>query len=366
MADSTVNTYQSGLSAWDRFAAEYNIPTDIFQLDPLAIHTTVEYFACYLRKHRHVKSSTIDKYVTHVTTSARERGLPDSTTLRSTRLHYILESFAKDDSSTTPQRLSIKIPLTADLLWRLEVYIDKHFPNSPTATLYKAAFSLGFLLGPRPGEYLNTPTRRRHSRLLRDNVEVTDEHCARPSTHVIKGRHCAFKWPSNDTLFSATLPQSYPSGPPEAIFVMIPSSKADKLGKGSARCGAASPRGSKFNCLSNIYLFLRRYPPLPEEPLLSGFSGDNVTSADINGILKDFARSVNLDPQRLLPHSIRVGTTVQTDALSELDQLQLTGHISRNGKLAYCRRTLALAKRAAPFLHDTAVQPLQQIRFLYM
>ena len=27
---------------------------------------------------------------------------------------------------------------------------------------------------------------------------------------------------------------------------------------------------------------------------------------------------------------------------------QLTGHISRNGKLAYCRRTLALAKRAQP------------------
>ena len=366
MAKSSLNTYQSGLTAWDQFAAEFNIPADVFQLDSLAIHMTVEYFACFLRSRRHVKSSTINEYITHVATNARERGLPDTTTLRSTRLHYILESFTKADARAIPQRLSIKIPLTADLLWRLENFIDKHFPNSPIATLYKAAFSLGFLIGPRPGEYLKTPTRHRHRRLLHDTEDIVDDHCADPSTHLVTGRHCAFKWPSNDTLFLATSPLTFPPGTPEAIFIMIPSGKADKLGKGSARCGAAPPHGSKINCLSNIFEFLRHYPPQPDQPLLSGFTGSNVTSADINSILKNFARSVGLDPKRLLPHSIRVGTTVQTDALSDIDQLQLTGHISRNGKLAYCRRTLALAKRAAPFLHDTTVQPLEQIRFLYM
>ena len=161
MAKSSLNTYQSGLTAWDQFAAEFNIPADVFQLDSLAIHMTVEYFACFLRSRRHVKPSTINEYITHVATNARERGLPDTTTLRSTRLHYILESFTKADARAIPQRLSIKIPLTADLLWRLENFIDKHFPNSPIATLYKAAFSLGFLIGPRPREYLKTPTRHR-------------------------------------------------------------------------------------------------------------------------------------------------------------------------------------------------------------
>jgi len=366
LAPSSLNTYQTGLTAWDEFAAEYNIPGDVFQLCLLAIHTTVEYFACFLRKHRHIKSSTIDEYITHLSTNMRENGLPDTTTLRSNRLHFILESFAKEDSERTPQRLTIKIPLTADLLWRLLKFIDKRFADSPIALLYKAAFSLGYLIGTRPGEYLQTPTRRPHSRLLIDNVDVADEHCARPSTHVIKGRHCAFKWPSNETLFLATTPRSFPEGEPEAIFIMVPSSKADQLGKGCARCGTASPEGSQFNCLSNIFEHLRRYPPQPDKPLLSGFTGSNVNSADINSILKDFARTVGLDPNRLLPHSIRVGTTVQTDALSKIDQMQLTGHISRSGKLAYCRRTLALAKRAAPFLHDTAVQPLEQIRYLYM
>ena len=344
----------------------YNIPQEVFQLDLLAIHMTVEYFACHLRKHRHIKSSTISEYITHITTVMRERGLPDTTTLRCDRLRFILETFAKEDSLARPQRLSIKIPLTADLLWRLEVFIDKRFPNSPIAILYKAAFSLGYLIGTRPGEYLTTPTRRPHSRLLRDNDDVVDEHSANPSTHLIRGRHCAFKWPTKNTLFAVTTPSAFPKGNPEAIFVMIPSGKADQLGKGSARCGAESPKDSKFNCLANIFQHLRRYPPLPDRPLLSGFTGENVTSADINNILKDFARSIGLDPSRLLPHSIRVGTTVQTDALTDIDQMQLTGHISKGGKLAYCRRTLALAKRASPFLHDTAVQPLEQIRFLYM
>ena len=366
LAVSTLNTYQTGLTAWDQFADQYKIPLDLFQLDQLAILMTVEFFACHLRRQRHIKSTTIDKYITHLSTSLREKGLPDSSNLRCKRLGYILESFAKEDAQAIPQRLSIKIPLTADLLWRLEIFIDKLFPNSPIATLYKAAFSLGYLIGLRPGEYLCTPTRRLHSRLLRDNDDVIDEHCANPSSHVISGRHCAFKWSSSDSLFTATNPLAYPHGRPEAVFIMLPSSKADQLGKGSARCGASSPKGSRFDCLSNIYQFLLRYPPLLAQPLLSGFTGSNVTSADVNRILKDFARSIDLDPNRLLPHSIRVGTSVQTDALSDIDQMQLTGHISKGGKLAYCRRTLALAKRAAPFLHDTAVQPLDQIRFLYM
>ena len=255
-----------------------------------------------------------------------------------------------EGTQAIPQRLSIKIPLTADLLWRLGIFIDKRFPNSPTASLYKAAFSLGYLIGLRHGEYLKTPTRRPHSRLLRDNDDVIDEHCANPSTHVIKGRHCTFKWPSSNLLFVSTNQPAFPPGSPEAIFIMVASNKADQLGKGSARCGASSPQGSRFDCLSNIYQFLHRYPPQLEQPLLSGFTGTNITSTDINSILKDFARSIDLDPTRLLPHSIRVGTTVQTDALTDIDQMQLTGHISKGGKLAYCRRTLALAKRAAPFM----------------
>jgi len=51
-----------------------------------------------------------------------------------------------------------------------------------------------------------------------------------------------------------------------------------------------------------------------------------VSSALINTLLNDFARSEDLDPRRLIPHSNRVGNTVQTDALSTLDQLQSSDH----------------------------------------
>ena len=314
LAVSSLNTYQTGLTAWDQFADQYKIPQDIFQLDQLAILMTVEFFACYLRKHRHVKSTTIDKYITHVSTNLREKGLPDSTNLRCKRLGYILESFAKEDSRALPQRLSIKIPLTADLLWRLEIFIDASFPNSPIATLYKAAFSLGYLIGLRPGEYLSTPTRRLHSRLLREPVSTRRQ---RPSLRF------------------------------QMVFIRLP-----------------------VHCNKPTWLSARSSrSSVCHDPLEQGRSTrerERSLWSFLSERFKDFARSVDLDPNRLLPHSIPVGTSVQTDALTDIDQMQLTGHISKGGKLAHCRRTLALAKRAAPFLHDTAVQPLDQIRFLYM
>ena len=56
---------------------------------------------------------------------------------------------------TAPQRLRIKIPLSADLMWRLFDLLSEWYAAAPdTLRLYIAAFSLGFGLGLRPSEYL--------------------------------------------------------------------------------------------------------------------------------------------------------------------------------------------------------------------
>ena len=91
-----------------------------------------------------------------------------------------------------------------------------------------------------------------------------------------------------------------------------------------------------------------------------------MTRAMINTTLKRAARILGLDPLRLLPHSIRVGNCSQTSSLSLQDQLMLTGHFSLNGKMSYCRKSIDLAYRAAPVLHDVTIQPLNIIKLQYM
>jgi hypothetical protein len=354
------------------FATKYKLPQNIFDLSQQTIFAAVEYFACFLRVTRNITSEAISQYITHVTTSTREEGLPQSIFLRSQRLKFILKTFHLSDTRRTPQRLSLKIPLTADLVWRLLDFIDRHYSGTPDALLLKACISLGYLLGHRPCEYLDVPKRRSAKRKLisqadeDDQTDVTDELCEAPSSHPILARSCFFKWPDDDNLYSAIDGRHFPAGKAEAIFEMMDSSKTDKFGKGVPLCGAAAPPSSRFDCLDNITTYLRSFPPLAGSPLLSGYSGLATPSSTINTLLKNFARSVGLDPSRLLPHSIRVGNTVQTDALPTFDQLQTSGHRSFGGKMPYCRKTLGLAHRASAFLYDTSVQPLDQLRFIYM
>ena len=372
MARSSRHAYSSGIGAWTEFANKYNLPQNIFDLGQQSIFAAVEYFACFLRVTRHITSETISQYITHVTTTAREEGLPQTISLRSKRLHFILQTFHTSDTRRTPQRLTLKIPLTADLVWRLLNFIDDHHRGTSEALLLKACISLGYLLGHRPCEYLDVPKRRSAKRKFLPQAEedaerdVIDDLCEGPTTHVILARSCFLKWPKDDNLYPATDGHHFPTGKAEAIFEMMDTSKTDRFGKGAPLCGAAAPSSSRFDCLDNITTYLRSFPPLAGSPLLSGHTGSAVPSTHINTLLKDFARSVDLDPRRLLPHSIRVGNTVQTDALSTLDQLQTSGHRSLGGKMPYCRRTLGLAQRASAFLHDTAVQPLDQLRFIYM
>ena len=88
--------------------------------------------------------------------------------MRSCQLKYLLAAWKREDESKAPQRLRIKIPLSADLMWRLFDLLEVWFGSAPDfLRLYVAAFSLGFGLGLRPGEYLQPSL---NSSLLRHGI----------------------------------------------------------------------------------------------------------------------------------------------------------------------------------------------------
>ena len=370
MAVDSRNTYATGVKAFCLFAELYDVPTNVFALDQALVYQVIEYFACHLRHSRRIKSVTISGYITHVADLLKSMGLNPATHLRSRRTDFILDSYLREDNALAPQRLRIKIPLSADILWRLFDFLDRTLPpiEPPTLSLFKAGFSLGFGLGLRPSEYLFDrlpPATLVPSAHDADEDDVVDDGEEARSDHMIPGRNAYFQWPGSTVFLPVTDPTAYPAGYPVSLLVFLDHTKNDPFGKGLPRCIADAPSGSLFNCLRSVFDYLRCYPPQPDSPILSG--GPSVlTRGMVNKTLKQVARYLGLDPSRLLPHSIRVGNASQTGSLPVQDQLLLTGHFSLNGKMAYCRKSLELAQRAAPAIHDTAVQSLPDIILQYM
>ena len=324
------------------------------------------YFASYLRTVRKVLSNTIDKYVTHVSTYLYELGFPQ-TVMRSRQLKYLLAAWKSEDETKLPQRLRIKIPLSADLMWRLFDLLGEWFADAPDMLLlYIAAFSLGFGLGLRPGEYLqHSASSSSNVFTCSNSVEVRDDEVI-SRDHVLHGESCFFKWPGDEVFYSCLKPSSFPTGSPEAFVALLDSSKNDAMGKGAPRTIFSAPTGSKFDCVENIYRFLTRWPPARGCCILSGLPGHPVSTDAINRVLKIFARRLGLDPSRLLPHSVRVGSSSQTDGMPLHDRMQHTNHASVGGAMSYFRKSLLLAQRTTAFIHDVRTHTLESIRLTYM
>ena len=323
------------------------------------------YFASYLRSVRKITSNTIDGYITHVTVGLLERGQPQEN-MRSCQLKFLLASWKREDESKAPQRLRVKIPLSADLMWRLFDLLGVWFSSAPDfLRLYVAAFSLGFGLGLRPGEYLQ-PSLAPSLPVVSDDASSEVHDGTTTPNHVLHGESCFFKWQDDDRFYSCLDPSLYPAGQPEAFVALLDSSKNDAVGKGGARAVFSAPAGSKFDCVANIFAFLRRCPPAEGGYILSGLQGQPITSKEINRALKVFANHVGLDPSRLLPHSVRVGSSSQTDGMPLHDRMQHTNHRSVAGLLAYYRKPLQLAQRSTAFIHDVGVHTLEAIKLTYM
>jgi len=247
-------------------------------------------------------------------------------------------------------------------MWRLFEFIAARFGDAQIlVSLYSAAFALGFGLGLRPCEYLQASL----SSSVSDPLEVVDELSEVVDTHILCGAKCFWKWLGDERFFPCTDPSSFPEGVPELFVGILDSAKNDQHGKGAPRTLAAAPPGSKFDCVSTLFSFLKEYPPRPTAPLLSGVDGQPVTVKMVNCILKQFANFVGLDPARLLPHSIRVGSSSQTDGMALQDRLDHTGHASVGGARSYFRKSVDLARRSTSFIHDTSTHTLDAIRLQY-
>jgi len=313
------------------------------------LHSLGECFIDYLRFSRSppLLSSTIDSYVTHVSDWFLSTSLLSSPYLsvRSPRTKLILAGYSNIDASLRPLRDKVAIPLTYPLLCALIDIIQHHYslPSQSHLRLVAiASYTLGYAISARPSEYLLTSTS--DSRLV-------------PLRSQINSDLSFFVWGA--AFFTVTTPLAFPPGIPDFFSTVIEYQKNDKRGKGGpraiARCTAVPPQ---YDCLSCLFAYLRRFPPLPASPLLSGL-GTQVKSSDLLPFLKDLARTYDLDPARMKMHSsVRSGALVALENETDAVKQRQGCWSSTEGMCNYLRGTLQHASHVSSLLHDSSLCPI--------
>ena len=338
LADSTRRNYGTGVRAFNKFCLKYNVDDSLWSAPQEVIFRTIEHFACYLRLFDEDTASSIGKYVTHVSTYVRERGLPPGTHIRSIILSMLLRSWKKIDH-IIPKAERNAIPCPASVFLLLMDFVKNKFAHDPhSASLYSATAAFAYALGVRPGHYTSD------------------------GNHIILGDSVELLFDRNDEEFYPASRGGYPPSPePLALLIFVKDSKNEPDGYGAPFIIHRSPPMSPFCLVSLIFSHIRLYPPQPKAPVLSG-GGGALSSDGFNNFLKDFAKHIGLDPSRFSASSFRVGHTIQTDTLSDFEQMRDTGHYSVSGKIPYLRASLPLAEKTARLLCDTKYHTLHMVQ----
>ena len=302
-------------------------------------------------KRTKISPTTADQYVSHVVKWLRDHGcIESSTQVRSELSRDVIKGLVNLHPSTgIPRRLRCKIPCTYHIFAAaLQFAASMAGSDVRLALASRAALALGYALSLRPSEYLCTsprgPWRGAHSSL-------------------------AFFWfPDDPFPYSVCDPAAFPPGAtPTEFTLFLDFNKNHQAGDSGPRSMASAPPSSPFCCVRLLFDYVTQFPPSPHSPLLSG-GGPHITVAHIRSIFAATARSLGLDPARLVCHSLRSAAVSQMLALphySDMD-FRATGQWQSIAGIApYAHTSLAHARRVAHALYDPAAHPLAATRLHY-
>jgi hypothetical protein len=265
--------------------------------------------------------------------------------LRSSRATQILRGAYKESDSKVPARLRVKIPLTYPLACSAcEVAALTH--HGPTLLCVQAGIMLGFGLSTRPQE------------LLRVGANV-------PLSHQANSSLCFF-WFLN-TPYNVCFPALYPPGLlPDGFSMLLDFNKNHQQGAGGPRAVWRSPHLTGRCCVLTAYAFLSAHPPLPNTPLLSSL-GAQLTAAAITKVFRATAIRHNMDPKRLLCHSMRFGVICQLDSagFDDATKMRQGDWSTTQGMRVYCHAAVSHAQRVASTVHDASLLPIHYSQNTY-
>jgi hypothetical protein len=297
-----------------------------------------EYYLAFLIDHVKITTGSASSYLSHVIHRLFcDNVITASSELRTDRVARILKGYLRM-APEIPLRERVRIPCTINIA-TAAIDLIPSIAQGLLAEGLEASVALGYGVSLRPQEYLKTPR----------PVPIT--HQANSSL--------AFFW-FEGVPYRVTDPDLYPqSGKPETFSLFLDFNKNNQNGQGGPRSIWCSPFPSGFCCVSSLYAFLKKYPPCPQSPLLSGI-GLQVTTADITRLFDVTAAALGLPAGRLLPHSLRSGAIVQLVAARAPVNLLLDqgDWHTLQGLRSYAHTSLENAREKAGPLHDVSLVPI--------
>lgn len=311
-------------------------------------------FACFvswLILEKHVRAITASCYVSHVINDLIcTRSIPNSDQIRTAYLSKLLRGYTRMQAANAPARFRTRIPLHGALFHDALSVIETcpHYSDWHKFTL-KAAFALGFALSLRPGEYLTS------------SPPIPLDHQADSSQ--------SFLW-FDEHPYNICYPHNFPPGKRADRFsVVISKRKNDQFGKyAGPRAVSRNPDSNSPFCIVRIIQqWVTKYPPPPHSPLLSDSIHGRINRSTISDILRVVAVKNNLDPSRLVPHSLRYAViqSLIANNFDENTRQQQGAWRSKSGRESYEQRSLIHADAIAFAVHDMNAFPRSHITNIF-
>jgi hypothetical protein len=349
LRDSSRRTYGTGVKWFQEFCNVTNHHNlhDFTAYDWL---TFIKFFAKFLRSRINKKTNKpltgdyISCLISHVIEHVRLYSIaPEGTTFRCIHLTWMLAKYRSQDAAGGSIRTTCKISLSYALfLDACAVILLAHYTTLIKSCL-RCALALGYGLSLRPGEYLFTGWDR-------------------PLIATCCTSHAYFIW--DDVFYSICDYASAPQRVPDAFVVYIDSFKNDGSGRNGGPRAIGSDFTAKINLVEVIYDHCNAFPPPRNVPMLATHT-EHLKSRTLNSVLKVVAQRQNLDPERLVPYSLRSGVLTQIEDASDETKMMQGYWTSAQGMKVYSRMSLTHAKSIAKRIHDETRYPISYSQNFY-
>lgn len=313
LADNTHRTYSSAQRQYFTFCETH-------QLTAIpASEETLSLFVAFLAER--LKPQSIKVYLAGIRAIHISHGFHNPLT-HTIKLKQTLRGIEREHSSSAKQ----KLPITFDLLCRLQYLID---PHSDDDAVYWAAMTTAHFLLLRAGEFtIKSKTSYDVQTLLRlqdVNLHTTHTGCEYVALHLRK-------------------------------------SKTDQQHRGVVLYAGHAAHAVCAVCALKTNLKIQHARPrsTPSDPLFQLSSGLPLARSDLTTFLSMLLRLVGLDPQHYSGHSFRIGgaTSATIAGLNDYE-IKLLGRWSSDCYKRYIRSPLSLFLNVAPRIARTKDIPYQ-------
>jgi hypothetical protein len=354
LQNSSRQSYNTGFNHFRTFCSHQQlIPSHLLTWTITDIQRLFEFFIDYLRHSRIpvLQGHTINSYATHAADALTTLSIvPSTIAVRSANFANMITSYINADFASVPLLNRQMIPLTFALLCDIPSIVSSIFSDFPSLQqLVLTAFCLGYCLSLRPSEYAD----RNNNRTNQLAKQLTGKD--------------SFFWFLNIP-FNVCSPHLYPTNQrPDLFSSLLQYRKNDTRGKGTplatARPSTPSPT---LTCIDVLFDFLFRFPPLPNQLLLSGSPHLFSTELHIQPVLDALTVLHDLPPRRLRPHSsIRSGVLAQINDQPDEVKRRQGGWTSNSGMLIYTRPSFQHAITIANDIHDATKYPTTHLQHIF-